>query len=228
MTNVVLVCVIVLLVILLLTIFIFSYNIDLHMSTDLTVKGIKVVGLGLPRTGTCSLSAALKLLGYSVQHFPINFHKRRHLYERKRDALIDISMLSLRPTDMHRLYPSAQFIYSDRDDRSWVKSMKKLLKTLRRVIFVPGMLDVLCEFLRLFGTSYESIISAKRLYERELYALEKSGVRIHRVYLTVKEKSDADKWDDLQSAIGNSMDMSSSLFPNETHIWLHMKQVWTW
>lgn len=214
----------------------FSYNLDILFSRDLLQQGMKVVGIGLPRTGTCSLAMALRMLGYTPHHFPINLSTKKKLYDRKRDALVDITMLGLRPADIHRMYPDAALIYTDRDDDSWVSSMMELLATLKKAILVPGMANVVETYINVFGTTYHSMLAAKRLYEREIFVLEQQeGVKVHRISIADRDITSKEKWESLETALnhsGNNIPFSSKKklgtmgFPNEGHIITHIKQAW--
>ena len=196
---------------------------------------MKVVGIGLPRTGTCSLATALRMYGLATQHFPINLTSKRELYDRKRSALVDITMLGFRPADIYRMYPDAVLIYTDRCDKSWVRSMMELLVTLKRAILVPGMANVVETYMQVFGSSYKSILAAKRLYEHELLLLEhQAGVKVHRISIVDRDITSKSKWESLASALGNTVPISSSSkkklhtmeFPNESHVITHIKQAW--
>ena len=223
-------------VIILVTVLSFSYNLDILISKDLLQHGMKVVGIGLPRTGTCSLATALRMYGLATQHFPINLTSKRELYDRKRSALVDITMLGFRPADIYRMYPDAVLIYTDRCDKSWVRSMMELLVTLKRAILVPGMANVVETYMQVFGSSYKSILAAKRLYEREIFVLEQQeGVKVHRISIADRDITSKEKWESLETALnhsGNNIPFSSKKklrtmgFPNEGHVITHIKQAW--
>jgi len=82
----------------------------------------KVFGIGLSRTGTVSLSAALTRLGYSTKHYP-------HLLKivelsRQYDALTD-SPVAPYAEVLDRLYPDAKFILTVRDVADWLESCRR-------------------------------------------------------------------------------------------------------
>ena len=85
----------------------------------------KVFGIGLPRTGTSSLSEALTILGYKTRHYP-KYIERAHEY----DALVD-SPVSLYYKELDRDFPGSKFILTIRDADSWLRSCKKASRRFR-------------------------------------------------------------------------------------------------
>ncbi len=92
----------------------------------------KVFCLGLSRTGTRSLTAALHVLGIDTVHYPID---RGTLDALKRgdgafplldhyDGITDITTI---PSfeELDRLHPGAKFILTTRDEASWLKSCRQ-------------------------------------------------------------------------------------------------------
>ncbi len=89
----------------------------------------KVFGLGLSRTGTRSLSAALHVLGFDTIHYPTDqqtldtlirgdakFPQLDHF-----DGLTDITV-SPYFEDLDRNYPGSKFILTVREEAGWLKS----------------------------------------------------------------------------------------------------------
>jgi hypothetical protein len=89
-----------------------------------------IIGFGLPRTGTSSLSEALYLLGYRSHHFPIHFIKKETLYRSQKNAFLDWITLGFRPKQLIEMFPNAIYIHTFRDVDSWIKSMAFLKKLL--------------------------------------------------------------------------------------------------
>lgn len=77
---------------------------------------MKIFGIGLSRTGTTSLTTALNMLGYRVEHY---FHDLTRLewLDGGTDTPIAhcFEELDLR-------YPGSKFIYTVRDRKSWLES----------------------------------------------------------------------------------------------------------
>jgi hypothetical protein len=65
----------------------------------------KVFGIGLSKTGTTSLSAALAILGYRSKHFPKDEDFARY------DAFSDITV-AMKFKTLDRFFPGSQFIYT--------------------------------------------------------------------------------------------------------------------
>ncbi|WP_275460834.1 sulfotransferase family protein [Streptomyces noursei] len=91
----------------------------------------KVFGLGLPRTGTRSLRAALHLLGYDVAHYPVDRASldaltrgdgRLPLLEHY-DGLADVAAVPCF-RELDALHRGAKFILTVRDKASWLASME--------------------------------------------------------------------------------------------------------
>ncbi len=91
----------------------------------------KIFGIGLPKTGTSSLSAALKILGYQVCDFPSDESTVAELragnYQlsilKQFDALTDIPIPAIYP-QLDTVYPNSKFILTVRDLNSWLDSCR--------------------------------------------------------------------------------------------------------
>jgi len=81
----------------------------------------KVFCVGLPKTGTSSLTMALKELGYTVRHWP-DINRVVDTAE-KMDALTDGTVISHMEV-LDRLWPDARFILTVRDEEEWIKSCR--------------------------------------------------------------------------------------------------------
>lgn len=102
----------------------------LKFSTIKVLKPYFVIGIGLPRTGSSSLTKALQILNYSTHHFPLHFFQKEMLYRTRKNALLDWVTLGFRPTQLVSLFPNAKFIYTRRSFTKWYKSMIHLEKLL--------------------------------------------------------------------------------------------------
>ena len=85
---------------------------------------IKIFGIGLSRTGTLSLTEALKELGYRTVHYPPipKFFK----YIDENDAFTDITV-SCNYKILDKKYLGSKFILTIRDKESWLKSCENHL-----------------------------------------------------------------------------------------------------
>ena len=93
---------------------------------------MKIFGIGLSRTGTKSLTAALQLLGYRIVHFP---HDRKTINEltsgkfnftllKDKDGITDITVAPYY-AQLDKQFPKSKFILTTRDKDSWLKSIEK-------------------------------------------------------------------------------------------------------
>ncbi|MGE0790477.1 MAG: sulfotransferase family protein [Sandaracinaceae bacterium] len=88
-----------------------------------------VFGLGLSRTGTRSLTAALHVLGVDTVHYPIDADSFRAMATGKLDfqlmesfdGITDIATVPYYP-DLAERYPDAKFILTHRDEDAWLRS----------------------------------------------------------------------------------------------------------
>ena len=83
-----------------------------------TEPSMKILGLGLSKTGTSSLAAALNVLGFSCVHsaYP-------HLLEQA-DAMLDTGA-AVRFRELDVMYPGSKFILTIRDRDSWLDSCRR-------------------------------------------------------------------------------------------------------
>lgn len=115
-------------------------------------KKQKVFGIGLHRTGTTSLRAALSALGYDVVR-PWRWSGRYSMNLKKDNVLEDALHLAEHHNgcaympfttfykELYDKYPDAKFILTERDENKWVKSMCNFFSTNNwpEVRFVFGM-----------------------------------------------------------------------------------------
>lgn len=95
----------------------------------------KVFGLGLWRTGTTSLTRALRLLGVRCKHYPYDRPTQKQLWSEssrlslleRYDAITDISIVPFYKT-LDRLYPGSRFILTLREEEAWLDSMRRQME----------------------------------------------------------------------------------------------------
>lgn len=94
-------------------------------------KKTKVFGIGLSKTATTSLSAALEMLDYRTKHFPIRMIKYesgeldiKPRYAKKYDAMTDIPIARFYQKLYHH-FPDAKFILTLRDMDGWLDSCRR-------------------------------------------------------------------------------------------------------
>jgi hypothetical protein len=91
--------------------------------------GFKVFGIGLSRTGTQSLTAALGLLGFRVVHYPVDAGTLQTLVRGDArfpllahfDGLADITVAPYF-AELSDLYPDSRFVLTLRERGAWLRS----------------------------------------------------------------------------------------------------------
>lgn len=133
----------------------------------------KVFGIGLPRTGTTSLTHALTILGYRTIHSPHDRISRREISEYLRgnadeiqltvlqshDALSDIEVCAIYQ-GLDRAYPGSRFILTVREKSAWLDSIERVWKQL----FVPVPIDQLKSDEKEYSEFFPFVL--RRLLER--------------------------------------------------------------
>jgi Sulfotransferase domain len=95
-------------------------------------KKPKVFGVGLSRTGTHSLTAALHVLGYDTVHYPTDRATLETLLRgdvrfpllEQYDGITDITTVPYYE-DLDREWPGSKFVLTVRDEDSWLRSCRK-------------------------------------------------------------------------------------------------------
>lgn len=92
----------------------------------------KIFGLGLSRTGTTSLHAALVLLGKASCHYPAGAARQWLAGNFEPDPLRAVEACLDLPTpvyfrELDRAYPGSRFILTVRDERDWLASVEAFL-----------------------------------------------------------------------------------------------------
>ncbi|MBW2992555.1 hypothetical protein KY345_05030 [Candidatus Woesearchaeota archaeon] len=147
-------------------------------------KKQKVFGIGLSKTGTTSLTDALKMLGYSAKHFPMGMFRYNNrkkgivlnpLYVRKYSAfghrqiaLTDICV-SRFYKELDKKFPNSKFILTMRDKESWLKSCEKHTWTGRDIEILIGRNNKITQLhLDIYGTLLFDREKYKAAYERHI------------------------------------------------------------
>lgn len=130
----------------------------------------KIFGIGLSRTGTKSLTAALARLGYKAGHYDVSVRAVRlgdrepvldHDLIRDWDALTDIPIAAVYRT-LDRDFPGAKFVLTVRDERSWLASCERHYSADRSA------------YVRKHGIDPSRILDLRRrVYGQEVFAPER-------------------------------------------------------
>lgn len=92
---------------------------------------MKIFGIGLGRTGTKSLTKALRQLGFSIHHYPDDsitaaevISGRPYSITDTCDGLTDLHA-TVRFKELDQRYPGSKFILTVRDRNSWLESCQR-------------------------------------------------------------------------------------------------------
>lgn len=80
----------------------------------MTKMSIKILNIGLPRTGTYSLSVALAILGYKTKHYPSSLEEISSY-----DAACEVTFSY---EDLEKSYPNSLYIFTTRNLDEWIAS----------------------------------------------------------------------------------------------------------
>jgi len=125
-------------------------------------KNAKVFVIGISRTGTTSLTEALRCIGYqNVIHGPLSIIKRvngelvlNHEAVRRYDALADTpAAFMFRQLDA--AFPGAKFILTVRDVEPWLKSMRRVRRVWPLLRLHPTLAQLVREALGKGGLNDE-------------------------------------------------------------------------
>jgi hypothetical protein len=123
---------------------------------------VKVFGIGLPKTGNHSLVEAMSILGFRAKHFPESDQEiADNDFSCGNPIVAEYRMLD-------RRYPGSKFVMMQRDDASWLRSIRahmnrKPVDTLR-----PSRRDLR---LKLYGTispTDAQLLAHKREHEADV------------------------------------------------------------
>lgn len=156
----------------------------------------KIFGIGLSRTGTTSLTQALRILGYSAVHLPISIQQILD-----HDAATDTS-IAMGFEFLDLMFPGSKFIYTIRDFDAWSESMRKFFSThpmtadgqkIRRALYGGGGFHRDAAELKKIQENFKGRV--ERYFEsRSLLALN-----------ICVPGSDEEKWDRLCYFLGRSV-----------------------
>lgn len=175
----------------------------------------KIFVLGLSRTGTTSLHAALVLLGLSSIHYPAAAAKCWLAGRFEEDVLKDYDACLDLPTPIYypqldRLYPGSKFILTERPIEPWLDSVSRQWKAAGP----PGPKTVLRDMVRasVYGTI---LFNANRL--KTVWMQHSKNVKSYfhgreSDFMTFNV-SEGDGWDKLCQFLGKNKPADISDFP---------------
>lgn len=168
----------------------------------------KIFGIGLSKTGTSSLSAALEILGYRSVHFPISMAEIED-----NDAASDISV-SYRFEELDRLYPGSKFILTIRDLNQWLESCENHFGRKVNLGEIHPKLREFLETHRLlnYGTiSYDTVLF-QVAYQRHIQQVQ-NYFSYRPQDLLIMNIASGEKWERLCTFLGHSIPEQE--FPQE-------------
>jgi hypothetical protein len=124
----------------------------------------KIFGIGLPRTGTTSLTKALTSKGFRCKHFSVELIENINsdIYSHY-DVFTDAPIPLIFPS-LIKKFPNARFIQTIRNKESWLESMQWMLIDGRHLWNWSKEIDSYHN--RLFGSKYFDKKLFSELWER--------------------------------------------------------------
>lgn len=162
---------------------------------------MKIIGIGLSRTGTTSLTRAIQMLGLSCVHYPFSIDQVH-----SNDAATDITCL-LWLDELLEQYPDAKLIWTERELDSWLASCA--VKASRDAPKPPTSFMVSVRR-QIFGADYFDETLWRSAYARNVQLAE----RLSRNYSMIKMNiCDGNGWEVLCPFLGKPI--PSKAFPWE-------------
>jgi Sulfotransferase domain len=91
----------------------------------------KLFGVGISRTGTTSLAAALNQLGIPTIHWPTSMHAIC-----KYRGAVDTTV-ACRYVELDQIFPGSLFIYTERDASTWLESVRGHFRAFGDDLMLP-------------------------------------------------------------------------------------------
>ena len=172
----------------------------------------KVFGIGLQRTGTTTLTSALRLLGYRSFHFPAHlWDDPEHPLLDEYDAFFD-NPIPLIYKDLDARFPGSKFILTTRDEEGWLKSCEWLFTEMREEWGFDTSARLKAMHTHAYGTNHfdeEAFRRAFRSHRDDVraYFADRPGD------LLVLDIAEEDKWTPLCDFLG--VDRPTVPFPHQ-------------
>ena len=184
-----------------------------------------IFGIGLPRTGTCSLTEALNTLGCASQHFPYKFIDNVDLYLSRKKGFVDLSMLGLRPVYLKKRFPASKMVYTFRNTGKWAKAVLELYERLTRFQVFPMSVETRDKAMGLLGATVEKLANFKKTYEGEVDEIEERFPNDLLRLNICDEKVGYHTWLALSTFIGSKVTPKTP-FPHRKEVPYHFEQFW--
>jgi len=162
---------------------------------------MKVVGIGLPKTGTTSLHAALTILGYKCIHHPVAYHGQimlngNYTPPKGYNAMVNTAE-DFYPI-LASMFPDCKFVLTTRDINRWLASWAK-----KDQLFEEQEKLQRLDRIRVFGTCRFVPKKFKSVFVNHTHLVEEYFEDSDR--LLVLSLEDHDKWRSLCDFLGKSV-----------------------
>lgn len=167
----------------------------------------KVFGIGISRTGTTSLTEALRILGYRAVHCPLSIVKfnghglqlSTGVVERY-DAFTD-SPVARMYRELDSAYPGSKFVLTTRPIESWLASVRRMRPSFVLLEALPKVRQLAREMCG--TTSFFDESALRNAFEKHSRGVrEYFGQRLGRDFL-VLDVAAADAWEKLSEFLGH-------------------------
>lgn len=181
----------------------------------------KIFGIGFSRTGTTSLTEALRLLGYRTVHHPLSLLAfadgaltLNTACAARYDAITD-TPVALMYRELDAAFPGAKFILTMRDCESWMGSMRRLRRWMPLLGLHPKLARLTHD---LYGTSdlSDEEMMRTRFLEHRRAVLAYFGARIGRDLLLM-DLGAGQSWPDLCTFLDHPIPEAAFPHLNRAH-----------
>jgi hypothetical protein len=136
---------------------------------------MKVFGIGLSRTGTKSLNAALRLLGFDIHHYPTDPITAREVITGspysildRCDGLTDLHA-AVRFRQLDASHPGSKFILTTREKERWLASCRRHFEHYRPETKPPFLRSMIVRLRReIYGVAAFDAIAFSAAYDRHV------------------------------------------------------------
>ena len=130
------------------------------------IKNLQVAGIGLSKTGTMSLNAALKIFGYNSKHYPALILQNNKLQLQDLDkegynAAVDLSIAKFYK-EIAETSPECKFVLTIREIDAWLNSCGMFFAKIHQDVIVSNTKYLLTEM-------YGSFIFNRTTWEAAYY-----------------------------------------------------------
>lgn len=180
--------------------------------TNNTVNS-KVFGIGLGKTGTSSLTAALQQLGYNAVHFP-DPSVLQDVFNGKYDAATD-TPIALNFRKLYELFPDAKFLLTVRNITDWMKSIETHMSTKSKN---AHNIDWIADLrVKLYGDVFYDPEKYRNAYLNHMNEVltffgRNRAMSQLRIINIIEQETDSDRWKSICEPLG--LNIPDTPFPH--------------